>query len=112
MLDGQVKLFAAMLHEEKVIIAQHRIPDETTETTQVRALLDAVDLDNAVVTADAVHHQRQERLRARSPLPRPGDLIRRRGDIGVACPGSSPGGMVLAPRARQAFLECFAGPAA
>jgi hypothetical protein len=25
-----------MLHEEKVIIAQHRIPDETTETTQVR----------------------------------------------------------------------------
>ena len=29
--DGQVKLFAAMLHEEKVIIAQHRIPDETTE---------------------------------------------------------------------------------
>ena len=34
--DGQVKLFAAMLHEEKVMIAQHRIPDETTETTQVR----------------------------------------------------------------------------
>jgi hypothetical protein len=33
-LDGQVKLIAAMLHEEKVIIAQHRIPDETTETTQ------------------------------------------------------------------------------
>ena len=32
--DGQVKLFAAMLHEEKMIIAQHRIPDETTETTQ------------------------------------------------------------------------------
>jgi DDE_Tnp_1-associated len=38
--DGQVKLFAAMLHEEKVMIAQHRIPDETTETTQVRELLD------------------------------------------------------------------------
>ncbi len=30
--DGQVKPFAAMLHEEKVMIAQHRIPDETTET--------------------------------------------------------------------------------
>jgi predicted transposase YbfD/YdcC len=56
--DGQVKLFAAMLQEEKVIIAQHRIPDETTETTQVRALLDAVDLENAVVTADAAHAQR------------------------------------------------------
>jgi predicted transposase YbfD/YdcC len=57
-LDGQVKLFAAMLQEEKVIVAQHRIPDETTETTQVRALLDAVDLENAVVTADAAHAQR------------------------------------------------------
>ena len=39
-LDGQVKLFAAMLHEEKVVIAQHRIPDETTETTQVKELLE------------------------------------------------------------------------
>jgi predicted transposase YbfD/YdcC len=58
-LDGQVKLFAAMLHEEKVIIAQHRIPDETTETTQVRELLDSVDLRNAVVTADAAHAQRE-----------------------------------------------------
>ena len=57
-LDGQVKLFAAMLHEEKVIIAQHQIPDETTETTQVRELLENVDLDGAVVTADAANAQR------------------------------------------------------
>ena len=57
--DGQVKLFAAMLHEEKVMIAQHRIPDDTTETTQVKALLDSVDLENAVVTADAAHAQRE-----------------------------------------------------
>ena len=57
-LDGQVKLFAAMLHEEKAIIAQHRIPDETTETTQVKALLEHVGLDGAVVTADAVNAQR------------------------------------------------------
>ena len=47
-----------MLHEEKVIIAQHRIPDETTETTQVRELLENVDLGGAVVTADAVNAQR------------------------------------------------------
>jgi predicted transposase YbfD/YdcC len=58
-LDGQVKLFAAMLHEEKVIIAQRRIPDETTETTRVRALLEPVDLQNAVVTADAAHACRE-----------------------------------------------------
>src|SRR5215472_5904225 len=47
-----------MLHEEKAIIAQHRIPDETTETTQVKALLENVNLDGAVVTADAVNAQR------------------------------------------------------
>ena len=57
--DGQVKLFAAMLHEEKVMIAQHRIPDETTETTQVKELLEPVDLAGAVVTADAAHAQRE-----------------------------------------------------
>ena len=57
--DGQVKLFAAMLHERKMIIAQHRIPDQTTETTQVKELLEPVDLQNAVITADAAHAQRE-----------------------------------------------------
>jgi predicted transposase YbfD/YdcC len=51
--DGQVKLFAAMLHDDGVIIGQHRIPDDTNEITQVRQLLDPVDLTGAVVTADA-----------------------------------------------------------
>jgi predicted transposase YbfD/YdcC len=55
--DGQVKLFAALLHQQKVIIAQRRIPDETNEITQVRELLDPVDLTGAVVTADAAHAQ-------------------------------------------------------
>jgi predicted transposase YbfD/YdcC len=55
--DGQVKLFAALLHEEKVIIAQRRIPDQTNEITQVRELLDPVNLTGAVVTADAAHAQ-------------------------------------------------------
>lgn len=55
--DGQVKLFAAMLHNGKVMIAQHRIPDETNEITQVKELLDPVDLTGAVVTADAAHAQ-------------------------------------------------------
>jgi len=54
---GQVKLFAAMLHDDGVIIAQHRIPDDTNEITQVRELLDPVDLTGAVVTADAAHAQ-------------------------------------------------------
>jgi predicted transposase YbfD/YdcC len=55
--DGQVKLFAAMLHQDNVMIAQHRIPDETNEITQVKELLDPVDLTDAVVTADAAHAQ-------------------------------------------------------
>lgn len=58
--DGQqVKLFAAMLHQEKVIIAQHAIPEDTNEITQVRELLDPVALAGAVVTGDAAHAQRQ-----------------------------------------------------
>jgi hypothetical protein len=54
-----VKLFAAMLHQEKVVIAQHAIPEDTNEITQVRQLLDPVGLDGAVVTGDAAHAQRE-----------------------------------------------------
>jgi predicted transposase YbfD/YdcC len=57
--DGQVKLFSALQHGDGVIIAQHRIPDDTTETTQVKALLDTLDLTGAVVTADAAHASRE-----------------------------------------------------
>jgi predicted transposase YbfD/YdcC len=57
--DGQVKLFSALQHDHGVIIAQTRIPDETNETTQVKALLDHVDLTGAVVTADAAHASRE-----------------------------------------------------
>jgi hypothetical protein len=64
--DGQVKLLAAMLHEDKVIIGQVQVPDDTTET-HVREPLKDLDLENAVVTADAVHacretaqHRRQQ----------------------------------------------------
>jgi predicted transposase YbfD/YdcC len=57
--DGQVKLFSALQHGDGVIIAQTRIPDDTNETTQVKALLDHVDLTGAVVTADAAHASRE-----------------------------------------------------
>jgi hypothetical protein len=33
-----------LLYEEKVVIAQHAIPEDTNEITQVRQLLDPVDL--------------------------------------------------------------------
>ena len=74
--DGQqVKLFAAMLHEEKVIIAQHAIPEDTNEITQVRALLDPVDLAGAVVTGDAAHAQREHRRLHRRTRRGPGQGI-------------------------------------
>jgi hypothetical protein len=55
--DANVKLFSAMLHEQAVVIAQIRVPDTTTEVTQVAELLDPVNLAGAVVTGDAAHPQ-------------------------------------------------------
>jgi predicted transposase YbfD/YdcC len=57
--NGQVKLLAAMLHEEKAVIGQVRVPDRTTETTRVKELLKDVGLAGAVVTADAFHASRE-----------------------------------------------------
>jgi hypothetical protein len=57
--DGPVKLFSAFQHGDGVITAQTRIPDETNETTQVKALLDTIDLTGAVVTGDAAHASRE-----------------------------------------------------
>jgi predicted transposase YbfD/YdcC len=50
-------LFSAMLHDEKVVVAQRLIPEDTNEITQVSQLLDPVDLDGVVVTGDAAHAQ-------------------------------------------------------
>jgi predicted transposase YbfD/YdcC len=50
-----VKLFSAILHHEAIVIAQIRVPPATTEVTQVKELLDPVDLTGAVVIGDAAH---------------------------------------------------------
>jgi predicted transposase YbfD/YdcC len=55
--DDNVKLFSAMRHDQAVVVAQLRVPDTTTEVTQVETLLDPVDLSGAVVTGDAAHTQ-------------------------------------------------------
>jgi len=39
------------------VIAQHRVPDETNEITQVRELLDPVGPARTVITAEAAHAQ-------------------------------------------------------
>jgi predicted transposase YbfD/YdcC len=46
-----------MIHSQGTTVAQLRIPAGTTETTPLNALLDPVDLTDAVVTADAAHTQ-------------------------------------------------------
>lgn len=54
--DGMdVRLFSAMRHDTAVVVAQVRIPDDTTEVTQVEALLDQIGVAGMVITTDAAH---------------------------------------------------------
>jgi Transposase DDE domain len=52
-------LLAAMTHrapgQDAVVLGQVAVPEGTTETTQVRTLLDLIDITGALVTADAAH---------------------------------------------------------
>ena len=73
--DVKVKLFSALVHGEGVIIGQRKVPEDTTEVTQVLPLLDdiaaaraaaggasaaqAADLSGLVFTADALHVHRE-----------------------------------------------------
>jgi hypothetical protein len=57
--DGRpVHLFAAMVHKEGIVIAQREVEHKTNEITEFRPLLESLDLEGAVVTADALHTQR------------------------------------------------------
>jgi hypothetical protein len=62
--EGRLVLFSALTHRRTgadgtvrggVTLGQIRVPDTTTETTQVQALLDDSDIAGALVTADAAH---------------------------------------------------------
>nr|WP_245658988.1 ISAs1 family transposase [Microtetraspora malaysiensis] len=53
--DGKLTLFSAMLHEHGTVLGQVRVPTGTNEITQVDALLDPMDLQGALITADAAH---------------------------------------------------------
>jgi DDE family transposase len=66
---GQVTLFSAMIHGVGVTVAQIRVPNATTEITQVDTLLAGVPVktpERVIVTLDAAHTQRDtaEHLRA------------------------------------------------
>ncbi|MBM0236898.1 ISAs1 family transposase [Micromonospora sp. ATA32] len=50
-----VQLFSAMRHDTAVVVAQVQVPADTTEVTQIKALLDQIDITGMVITADAAH---------------------------------------------------------
>jgi len=56
--DGrQVHLLAALSQAQGTVLAQRRVDGKTNEITQFAPLLEGVDLEGAVVTADALHTQ-------------------------------------------------------
>lgn len=58
--DGTaVHLLAAALHESQAVIAQHQVEARSNEIPAFAPLLDGLDLHGVVVTADAMHTQRE-----------------------------------------------------
>jgi hypothetical protein len=52
-------LLAAVLHREGIIVAQQQVGDKTNEIPCVKPLLKDLDIEGAVVTADAMHTQKE-----------------------------------------------------
>ena len=58
--DGsQVHLLSAFVHQEGITVAQRQIESKSNEIPAARPLLEPLDLKGKVVTADAMHAQRQ-----------------------------------------------------
>jgi predicted transposase YbfD/YdcC len=55
---AQVHLLAAMDHVSRAVLAQVQVDGKSNEITAFRPLLHGIDLTGAVVTADAMHTQR------------------------------------------------------
>lgn len=54
----QLHLFAAFAHDSSVVYSQCAVDEKSNEITHVQKLLDPVELDGKVITADALHTQR------------------------------------------------------
>ena len=54
-----VHLLAALMHAEAVVVAQMAVPDKTNEIPCAKQLLAPLDLKDTVVTADALHTQKE-----------------------------------------------------
>jgi predicted transposase YbfD/YdcC len=61
--DGRpVHLFAAMVHKEGIVVAQREVDHKTNEIPEFQPLLNGLDLEGTVVTADALHTQRDHAI--------------------------------------------------
>lgn len=57
--DGRaVHLFSAMVHGAGVVVGQEEVDEKSNEITALRPLLEGLDIAGALVTADALHAQR------------------------------------------------------
>lgn len=57
--DSQLHLFAAFSHDNAVVYSQCAVDEKSNEITHVDKLLDDLDIDGKVITADAMHTQRK-----------------------------------------------------
>lgn len=54
-----LQLLSAIVHQEGVVVAQRKIGDKTNEIPEVKNLLDPLDIEGSIVTADALHTQEE-----------------------------------------------------
>ena len=54
----QTHLVSAFLHKEGIVIAQQAVAAKSNEITAVRPLLEYIDITDSVITADAMHTQK------------------------------------------------------
>lgn len=60
--DGETPaahLLSACCHDDGVVVAQTRVSDKTNEIPCVEPLLEKIDVEGAVITADAMHTQKE-----------------------------------------------------
>jgi len=56
---SKVHLLSAFLHDQGVTVNQVAVPENTNEITMIKVLLDPLELHGKVITADAMHTQRE-----------------------------------------------------
>jgi hypothetical protein len=54
-----IHLLSAVIHKEGVIIAQEEVDEKTNEIKHVKPLLKNLDIEGSIVTADALHTQKE-----------------------------------------------------